>query len=1303
MAQSEFELPKPSNNKTFEQMCCDLFERIWEDPNTALQGRSGQGQKGVDIVGQPKGGDGYSAVQCKLSNKNLTEKQILEEVEKAKEITPPLRELIFATTAPNDINAQEVARKISDRHKTIGLFRVEVLGWSELVRRFFRYPELLRDYWPQFYWPGAGPGTSGRVEIADTRISDDTSIQVQHRQTETSISAIQRELALIQADTEQRDAALSTVLTGQLDESRDLIDAHKERAALGLLRRLKSTAWESATDYDKFRTLTNMGAAHLNLCEYDEASKHFNEALAFAPGDEKALCNVATASLVVGNIPAALSEAQEAQRKFPDSPRANALLLAASYHQDDSIDPLAVPEKSTLDSAEVTYSIGSVFRSQGDLDRAVDYFRRSHKLDPENLDVCKGYGAAILERLESRDYLRTVGRPVGDDATNLELAIGLLREVWEKVKGTDIHGRAVDVALNLGFALRIDGDVEGSLDLMREIPENSPEYPEVLRRSGALMLQLGQFDRLAKMIESKPTTQFPARGLIYGEALFRLERYAEIPQVIDEYLDTDPEPTLRSMAEGLRVSALARTEGLDAIDAFFSEQSLTIHTAEAASQAARAQEDQERAVSYALRAADLLDANSSVEDRIVIGNLLSGVREFDRALAVYDQVAYLPHPNSSTRGHLIALYETDRRAAGLAILDSLPPDESSDRFYLRMAAGFHNKAGDPAKALELISKYLELDPADVELHLLRIWLLQRTSANDDEIRAFVRLTADLDQGTPIQRMQVARLVAHYIDLEEGRAVAYSLLREFQGQDPQIEIGYQSLYLLNNDQAISIPTQVDSDSAVTVKFADGTSRDFIIEIQAPIRTDRNEVQINTDIAKSLIGRKLDDEVEIPLNEYNKQKGAVSGIKHKRLYALHKSMEEYPHRYPGNQAMMSISIDPSSPVEERFKAIIDITRKRQEAIDQAISLYREQKAPIAIVAPMIGATPVEFAVGIMNSEEVKFTSCIGNLDERNSAFEQIRTKKGSFVVDAITLYMMWQFGIHEALTKVLGTLNVCQSTLDSFGQIAADLELHKNKGQGKLTIGMKDGQLTRFEATRAEVDQSLENIQQLIEWTQTNCNLVRAVPRSEIESSEGRQLLELLDKAYSDSILAAHGLDGALLCDDLFLRQVATRYFDLEGVWTQPVLMVARDDGEIDTAGYSQAILKQLWAKYYYVSIDTNTLLWLAEENDWAVTDSFKRALSAIAQPGTIDQSIASVTGGFLAELWKAGVSEDAKRRFIFAVLNALTFDGKGDVWDTVTNITAVFAVTLGNQHAARLLTPILAEWARGHFLSLSVGS
>ena len=125
------EIPPPKNEKEFEELCCDLWRKIWKDPEAKMHGRSGQAQKGVDIYGRPECGERWAGVQCKVrNNQKLTKRELRAEVEEAKSFEPQLSEYIIATTGRRDAKIQEIERCITADHQQGGpVFRLYlVLG-----------------------------------------------------------------------------------------------------------------------------------------------------------------------------------------------------------------------------------------------------------------------------------------------------------------------------------------------------------------------------------------------------------------------------------------------------------------------------------------------------------------------------------------------------------------------------------------------------------------------------------------------------------------------------------------------------------------------------------------------------------------------------------------------------------------------------------------------------------------------------------------------------------------------------------------------------------------------------------------------------------------------------------------------------------------------------------------------------------------------------------------------------------------------------------------------------------------------
>lgn len=155
------QIAPPRSWERFEDLCHALFKKVWADPIAQKEGRRGQPQHGVDIVGSPHSERGcFHGVQCKGKDANYGASaswdEILAEVAKAEYFSPTLAHWIFATTAPVDGKLQRAARELSLERSRLGRFTVSVLGWEEIQALMAEAPSVIEEFYPEaaFDLPG---------------------------------------------------------------------------------------------------------------------------------------------------------------------------------------------------------------------------------------------------------------------------------------------------------------------------------------------------------------------------------------------------------------------------------------------------------------------------------------------------------------------------------------------------------------------------------------------------------------------------------------------------------------------------------------------------------------------------------------------------------------------------------------------------------------------------------------------------------------------------------------------------------------------------------------------------------------------------------------------------------------------------------------------------------------------------------------------------------------------------------------------------------------------------------------------
>ena len=124
--------PLPKSWDEFQDITLTALKLRWRSPNLQQNGRQGQSQAGVDILGEDDLGR-LVGVQCKSTGDELTVGLVNDEVEKAERFLPRLATFFIATAGAPDAKIQKAVRLLSAERVGEGKFPVSVLFWDDLL------------------------------------------------------------------------------------------------------------------------------------------------------------------------------------------------------------------------------------------------------------------------------------------------------------------------------------------------------------------------------------------------------------------------------------------------------------------------------------------------------------------------------------------------------------------------------------------------------------------------------------------------------------------------------------------------------------------------------------------------------------------------------------------------------------------------------------------------------------------------------------------------------------------------------------------------------------------------------------------------------------------------------------------------------------------------------------------------------------------------------------------------------------------------------------------------------------------
>ena len=457
---SNLQVPPPENHEEFENLCLDLYKLEFGD-KTQKNGSRGQSQNGVDIF-YP---DQHTGIQCKKKefNKKVTSKELKEEVQKAKKFQPPLKRFILATTCKRDSKIQQTANLISEDHKKQKLFSVEIHSWDEIKNLFDKYPEVYKKY----YFNSTNFMTSNIVSS-------------------------------IQSDSHHQE----------LNKIRDLINKdNKPKTALKLLERFKNEKWEQLEDKEKYRVLTNLGYAKIDMKQEIEGSQLLIEALSYKPNDENSHFNCALAYYILGDIKKSTEYIEKTRQKNPLNIRAWTLEIQIKDKEKQALSEIisSIPESLKTESqiAHILSHISLKRKEYKETKKWLNTFYTRIEKNNKNILPMGSYADLSLGLILERQDVFS-GRRIPDDLKNKLLeVIQIYKELITQEKYHEIKKFNSNWYLNYALALELNGELDKAISILEESIRNFPKDDFFKIELGRLFLEKGDIKKNISILENQ--------------------------------------------------------------------------------------------------------------------------------------------------------------------------------------------------------------------------------------------------------------------------------------------------------------------------------------------------------------------------------------------------------------------------------------------------------------------------------------------------------------------------------------------------------------------------------------------------------------------------------------------------------------------------------------------------------------------------------------------------------------------------------------------------------------------------------
>ena len=1058
---------------------------------------------------------------------------------------------------------------------------------------------------------------------------------------------------------------LNKVLEREIDHVKDFLNQGKPSEALTKIEEIEKTFKEVfegalADNNAKRRLFLNKGSALMLLGRATEAATCYLEGYECDPQNE-----LANALRVKGYfIKNDVVGLKKAITEIPSAHKTSRLIAGYILEaiQTDVQNFPAMPDViNELCFDDVTNCIiASKFYSVRDNPaKASEYFIKAKQIAPDDWQVLAVEGTELL----GNELYKT-------SFVQIKQAKDLLEKSWNAIrKQNSVPFRdLLYVPINLSSAYRVLGMQKEEKELVDDLYIRFPEEPDVILKK--ILVTENKIDaaNIAKKLDT--TTSFH-HAIAVAIAYMDIKDYDSALKILRNISKGDMD--LFSI-DLLSISCNKELNSIDAMEAIIQRQK---------SRAVKSLFSYIKTnnIDELSKAYKLLHKHDDINIRIEIVVRLYQNKCYTEAAILYSDIRKkLNIPNLFLKEFLNCLWSLKRLPDLRAELEKIPK-EYVDSQVKQYWVAYYDDIGDYPNAIIVAEEIFNEEKNNANYATNLLGLYHKTNQRDKIIPILQVLPGDLNEMvgdfTNKWRLMLLMQECNY-PLEELVAKAYSLV--CQNMDDEKAWSSYFVWTMTNLSPENIKN--DKTGFVLCDKASGAVQRFIIDENLKINT--------TKFFKVLRGNEPEVTLLLHASPKDMIKLGPTGIDlevhsiNNKYILLKDIVQTYLFIEFPNCAI--IRFDGTTPEEiiERIKPLFETQQKNFNLLKD---YYYKQALPISTIASLLGSD----SITIMHEFcKEKFFVASGLVSEREQAL-QITTKANNYVIDALTIFNIFNFNVQEWFAeKLSGKIYISQKTRDIIQQKVHSLRdsIKRKTGFMFSTEGVKHKvAIATFDELEPIYTSELNMLINILEWLDKNTVII--TPSAKLELTEEQKKLLSCFQGFDQetAVIIESALENGLtiLSDDYILRSMAKAQFSIDGIWLQCLLMSTPG---VVLADYVPFIISSMKKNHSFISFDARVLLGALFFDETEGLQDFKAVAKHLYE--CTSDSAFRVICDFYKEM---PVSHQQVFKVYTIIINSFLGDGVHN--DFVNRFTGLKLIA----EQDKIFGKALKDWAIGHFISL----
>jgi tetratricopeptide (TPR) repeat protein len=1205
----------PTNDDVFEEMCLQLLRLYWSRPGLEIFGKRGEHQYGIDIL-DVGGETPIYAAQCKLKeeHKTLPPADIQEEVDKAEQFRPPLGKYAILTTAKVSAQAQRKVREINQSHKATGLFEVELFTWERLCSLLQQYTAVQEQFYGEI-----ALGRATRMEAQLVTIKD----------------GVQSLTTKIEGD----------AVDSEINEARDYIGRREFQLATLLLNRVQRNQGDKFTPRQKFRVLSNLGAATLGLGKPEVAAKLFLEAAHWQPEDEQGKINEALALLLVDDLSSCHAKTSLLRREYPGSSRLAALWLN-SAPSEVSFSAAESEINSILRSdPEVCVAVARRALAEFSFDNAFKYASSASNFapkwaQPQLVLAQTSLGRAIHVQLGFQARSVSQEKSLLDAEGACSSAINLAREDKDEQTEKAALVLRVEIRLLLKKTFEATEDAEKAERLDSENPDVVLAVAQTRFASGRIE------DGIAAFKKAYSLSQRPDVAFVYGTALQNRGRDSDLDEALNVLLQiplSDIRAELRPTTVMHVMQSFAKKKDWSGAETYLSKTSNFLDAPVLSimrGYLAHFQEQPQEAERHALEAMSLLTTNVNADTKESLARLLMLIGRPGDALPLWQDLFDREAPAFDPKNLLACAARLHR-----------------DDVVLQTCERLHSRGVSEWDLIEFESQYLEKYKIDAAIERLQAFIVNHPSHKLAKLRLSLiglRLNKpELVRGRPEDLPSVQEVPLNYV------AAAVQIAKFGGNPNAAVDYAYRFLRTHFNEieahQALiasmmpgafapEIPALLEivgPGSAVRYQELPlGSPTWVVLEDTDTPSGDFEEISLSSSLAIKLTGKRVGDTVLITEGAMQDRSVRILEILPKYVRRYQDSMGEMQVRFGAASSVESVRVELTEDVSQQkgLEVILASVEKRAAAAADARQAYNNLPASLHWFGARFGGDAYHALLNLAREEGQSIKCCFGTSEERSQALESLQTAR-AVIIDITALATLRLLNLETVLSSTKFHFIISERTWVNLREMLSEARFLPAPS-GVLLY--KNGKHMMYEETEEDRKQRLRKDEEFVQLLEKATELRSGVGLAALQP-EHRESLEKFFGTYgAESMILASDPECVLWTDDLIQAQTSAQEFGSRRVWTQLVLGVLTDAGLLAPEEYSRASANLIGMEFVATLFDSLSMLAAFKLASWS--DKSRPAAQIVkvfSDPTTDLQSLFRIYVEFTIRLYREPVDPEIR--------------------------------------------------------------